>query len=92
MNVLQCDFVGYFCVSRCLVDVAIVKLEEEIPGNTPVVVQETEGRLITISYGHCDHVIAMAGQFLSEHVAVKQVEGKTFRPRRPSSVTILYCN
>lgn len=49
MNVLQCDFVGYFCVSHCLVDVAIVKLEEEIPGNTPVVVQETEGRLITIS-------------------------------------------
>ena len=33
----------------------------------------------------------MVGQFLSEHVAVKQVEGKTFRPQR-SSVTILYCN
>ena len=30
----------------------------------------------------------MAGQFLSEHVAVKQVEGKTFRPRRSSPVTI----
>ena len=33
--------------------------------------------------------MGMAGQFLSEHVAVKQVEGKTFRPRRSSSVTIL---
>ena len=29
----------------------------------------------------------MAGQFLREHVAVKQVESKTFRPRRSS-----YCN
>ena len=28
----------------------------------------------------------MAGQFLSEHVAVKQFEGKTFQPRRSSSV------
>ena len=30
----------------------------------------------------------MTGQFLSRHVAVKQIEGKTFRPRRSSSVTI----
>ena len=29
----------------------------------------------------------VAGQFLSEHVAVKQVEGMTFQPRRSSSVT-----
>ena len=43
--------------------------------------------------------IHMTGQFLSGHVAVKQVEGKTFRPRRSSSVTIRinmsiykYCN
>ena len=36
---------------------------------------------------HC-YGKGMAGQFLSEHVAVKQVEGKTFRSRRSSSVTI----
>ena len=35
----------------------------------------------------------MTGQFLSRHVAVKQIGGKTFRPRRSSSVTIRqYCN
>ena len=34
----------------------------------------------------CDHA-CMAGQFLSKHVAVKQVEGKTFRLQRSSSVT-----
>ena len=34
----------------------------------------------------------MTGQFLSGHVAVKQIEGKTFRPRRSSSVTILCIN
>ena len=32
--------------------------------------------------------IRMAGQFLSKHVAVKQIESKTFRPRRSLSVTI----
>ena len=37
---------------------------------------------------HC-YGVSMAGQFLSKHVAVKQVEGKTFRPRRSSSFTIL---
>ena len=37
---------------------------------------------------HC-YGKGMTGQFLSEHVAVKQIEGKTFRPRRSSSVTIL---
>ena len=40
---------------------------------------------------HC-YGKGMVGQFLSEHVAVKQVEGKTFQPQRSSSVTILYCN
>ena len=33
--------------------------------------------------------VHIAGQFLSKHVAVKQVESKTFRPRRSSPVTIL---
>ena len=37
---------------------------------------------------HC-YGKGMTGQFLSGHVAVKQIEGKTFRPRRSSSVTIL---
>ena len=36
---------------------------------------------------HC-YSKGMAGQFLSEYVAVKQVEGMTFRPQRSSSVTI----
>ena len=31
-------------------------------------------------------------QFLSRHVAVIQIEGKTFQPQRSSSVTIQYCN
>ena len=39
---------------------------------------------------HC-YGKGMAGQFLSEHIAVKQVEVKTFQPQRLSSVTILYC-
>ena len=37
---------------------------------------------------HC-YGKGMTGQFLSGHVAVKQIESKTFRPRRSSSVTIL---
>ena len=40
----------------------------------------------------CGHHGIMTGQFLSGHIAVKQVEGKMFRPRRSSSITILYCN
>ena len=37
---------------------------------------------------HC-YGVSMAGQFLSKHVAVKQVGSKTLRPRRSSSFTIL---
>ena len=39
-----------------------------------------------LAEAHC-YGIGMAGQFLSEHVAVKEIEGKTFRLRRS-----LYCN
>ena len=36
-----------------------------------------------------DCLSVMTGQFLSRHVAIKQVEGKTFQPRRSSSVTMM---
>ena len=51
-----------------------------------------EGSLLCTIGFTCGHHGVMTGQFLSGHIAVKQVEGKTFRPQRSSSVTILYCN
>ena len=64
---LKCvaSYLMHKCVTGCLAHTSSVHTPAKLNNN--------------LVEAHC-YGIGMAGQFLNKHVAVKQVESKTFRP------------